>query len=153
MTDAAPQTARSGYAPAIGAAAIAVVALGLSVGMLVWRGGAQREVLDAVTARCERSEPQACDALRNLCLKRNGDGCEALAQTILAAKPPGDVRDAMHLLSEACELRNRRACMTAARKLLDGDGIPKDTAEAARLLDRGCELGEREACGLKETVK
>jgi hypothetical protein len=132
---------------------IALVALGLSVGLLVWRGGAQREVLDTVTARCEKGDPGACDALRNLCLRRNGDGCEALATTILTAPSKGDVRDAMHLLSEACELRNRRACLRAGRKLLDGDGVSRDAAEAGRLLARGCELGDPEACALKQTLK
>ncbi len=153
MTNAAPRTDRSGVAPALGAVAIGIVALGASVGMLMWRSSAQREVLDAVRGRCEQSQPAACDALRNLCLKRNGDACEALAEAILAKPSKGDVRDAMQLLTEACEFGNRRACVRAARKFLAGDGVQKDLSEAARLLTRGCELGAREACALNETPK
>jgi TPR repeat protein len=138
----------SGVAPALWGVAAGVLALGVAFGVSVWQSGAQREMLDANQKRCTSGNTMACDALRSLCLKRYGDGCEALAEAILAS--PGekrDVRDALRLLSEACEWRTRRACVRAGRMLLDGDGVAKDPAEAKRLLDRGCKLGAKEACG------
>jgi TPR repeat protein len=135
------------------AAGVGVLAIGFALGVSMWQSGAQRQVLDTQNGRCKNGEAAACDTLRNLCLKRNGDACESLADALLAAPPERrDVRDAMHLLMEGCELRNRRACVTAGRKLLAGDGVAKDEAEASRLFGRACELGAREACGLKETL-
>jgi len=154
VTEAVHKVDRSGLWPALWALAAGVLALGGAVAVALWQSGAQRQVLDAQQGRCEKGDPGACDALRSLCLKRNGDGCEALAESILASPPERrDVRDAMQLLSEACELRTRRACVRAGRKLLEGDGVAKDPAAAARLFDRGCELGAREACALREASK
>jgi hypothetical protein len=153
MTEAVRKTDRSGVAPALWGVGTGVLALGIAVGVSLWQSSAQREVLDTQQARCGNGNAASCDALRSLCLKRYGDACESLGEAVFASPPDKrDTRDAMRLLGEACKLRSRRACVTAARKLLDGDGVPKDPAEAKRLLARGCELGEREACALDETI-
>jgi TPR repeat protein len=149
MTTATRKIDRSGVAPALWGVGSGVLALGIAVGVSLWQSGAQRQVLDADQARCGRGDTTACDALRSLCLKRYGDACEALAEAIFVLPADKrDTRDAMRLLGEACELRTRRACVSAGRKLLEGNGVAKDPAEAKRLLARGCELGEKDACAL-----
>ena len=150
MTDA-PGATRSNMAPALGAVAVAVLAVAGAVGLLVWRGGAQRDLLDAEMARCQKADLTACDALRSQCLKRSAEACESLAESLLRSHR--DTKDAMRLLSDACALGNRNACLGGGRRLLEGDGIQKDVAEAVKLLDRGCRLGAREACALAETAR
>jgi TPR repeat protein len=154
MAEAVRKLDRSGVAPALWGVATGVLALGIAMGVALWQGSAQRQVLDAQQARCGKGDAAACDALRSLCLKRYGDACESLAEAMLASPTDKrDDRDAMRLLSEACDLHNRRACVRAARKLLDGDGVAKDAAGAKRFLERGCELGAKEACSLRETSR
>ena len=151
MTDATGGSPRSNMAPALGAAAVAVLAVAGAVGLLVWRGGAQRDLLDAEMARCQKADMAACEALRSQCLKRSAEACESLAESLLRSHR--DTKDAMRLLSEACALSNRNACLSGGRRLLEGgDGLPKDVSGAVRLLDRGCRLGAREACALAETA-
>jgi TPR repeat protein len=152
MTDAMRLSGKSGMAPALGAAGFTVLAVGISLGILVWRGGAQREILDAESARCIKADLKACDVLRNQCLKRNAEACESLASSIWQSGPNRDLREAMRLYSDACQMRDRNACVAMARKLMEGDGVPKDEAASATLLDRGCELGAKEACALRETL-
>lgn len=142
---------RSNIAPALGAAAVAVLAVVGAVALLIWRGGAQRDLLDAEMARCEKADMAACDALRSQCMKRSAEACESLAESLFRSNR--DMKDAVRLLSEACALSNRNACLRGGRRLLEGDGVPKDTATATRLLDRGCNLGAREACALRETMR
>src|SRR5882724_1560647 len=119
MTDAMRLSGKSGMAPALGAAGFTLLAVGISLGILVWRGGAQREILDAESARCIKADLKACDVLRNQCLKRNGEACEALASSIWQSGPNRDLREAMRLYSESCQLRDRSACVGAARKLME----------------------------------
>jgi hypothetical protein len=140
---------RSNIAPALGAVAVAVLAIAAAVALLVWRGGAQRDLLDAEMARCLKADMAACDALRSQCIKRSGEACESLAESLFRSNR--DTKDAMRLMSEGCALGNRNACLRGGRRLLEGNGIRKDVAEAKRLLERGCRLGAREACSLDET--
>jgi hypothetical protein len=150
MTDASSGSNRSNILPALGAAGVAVLAVVGAVALLIWRGGAQRDLLDAEMARCQKADMAACDALRSQCMKRSGEACESLAESLL--RSGRDTKDAVRLLSEGCALGNRNACLGGGRRLLEGDGVPKDTATATRLLDRGCKLGAREACALTETL-
>jgi TPR repeat protein len=135
---------RSNMAPALGAAAVTVLAAVGAVVIIVWRGGAQRDLLDAEMARCQKADMAACDALRSQCMKRSAEACESLAESLFRSNR--DMKDAMRL-------SNRNACLRGGRRLLEGNGVPKDIAEATRLLDRGCTLGAREACALRETVR
>ncbi|HVW27104.1 MAG TPA: hypothetical protein VHC69_17180 [Polyangiaceae bacterium] len=154
MSASAQKIDRSGLAPVLWALGTGVLAVIVAVGISLWQSGAQRQVLDTQQARCEQGVTAGCDALRTLCLKRYGDACEALAGAILASPSERqDSRDAMRLLTEACDLRNRRACVRGAHKLLDGDGVAKDPAEGKRLAERGCELGATEACALRDAAK
>ena len=148
MTDA---SSRSNLAPALGAVAVAVLAIAGAVALLVWRGGAQRDLLDAEMARCMKADMVACDALRSQCIKRSGEACESLAESLFRTNR--DTKDAIRLMSEACTLGDRNACLRGGRRLLEGNGVPKDTAAATPLLERGCKLGAREACALEETIR
>src|SRR5882672_9401971 len=114
--NASGASSRSNIAPALGAAAVAVLAVVGAVVILVWRGGAQRDLLDAEMARCQQADMAACDALRSQCMKRSGEACESLAESLLRSKR--DAKDAMRLLSEACALSTRKACLRGGRLLL-----------------------------------
>jgi len=150
MTEGAQRSARSSLAPALGAAALAAVALVLSIGMLLWRSGAQRQVIDAETARCRNGDLAACDNLRSQCLKRSGESCTALAESILANNPQRDAHEALRLLNEGCDLRDRNACLRAASLLQAGTLLPPDAPTAARLRQRACTLGAPQACPSSE---
>lgn len=136
----------AGIGPALGAVGVAVVAVVLSIGILLWRSGAQRQVIDAETARCRNADLVACDNLRSQCIKRSGESCTALAESILASAAPHDTREAVRLLGEACELRDRNACVRAASLLSKGDGVPADPGRATELRARACTLGATDAC-------
>jgi TPR repeat protein len=82
-------------------------------------------------------------------MKRSGEACTALAESILGAGGGADVREAMRLLKEGCLYRDRTACMHAGRMYLSGDRVAKDADQARSLLDRACELGAKEGCALK----
>jgi hypothetical protein len=136
----------AGLGPVLGAVGVAIAALVLSIGVLVWRSGAQRQVIDAQTARCRNADLAACDNLRSQCIKRSGESCTALAESILASAAPHDIREAVRLLAEACELRDRNACLRAASLLAKGDGVPADPGRATQLRARACTLGATDAC-------
>jgi hypothetical protein len=138
--------------PAIGALVGTILALGISVGFLVWRSGEQRRVLDDRTGRCVQGDRIACDQLQSACLKRSGDACVALADSRLAAGPSHDPDAGRRLLGEACEYRHREACLRGGRMSLEAEGARKDLPAARALLDRGCELGSHEACALRQTL-
>src|SRR4051812_16967300 len=121
----------AGLGPVLGAVGVAGGALVLSVAILVWRGGAQRQVLDAETARCRKADLAACDQLRSQCIKRSGESCTPPAESIPAPPAPPDTREAVRPPGEACELRARPACLRPSKPLGTGDGPPADLRRAA----------------------
>jgi TPR repeat protein len=148
-----PQTAaRAGLYAAGGAVAFAVFALAGSMGFLRWRDSEQRRVLAERSDRCKNDDATACDALRQACLKRSGDGCVALSEAYFASGPNHDAREALRLLSEACTYRMTSACIRGAKLQLIGDTVPRNPIEARSLLERGCEFGDGEACSLRNEV-
>jgi TPR repeat protein len=148
----APSNDRAGLLPALGAVLLTLFAVGGSVGFLAFQGKEQERYLAAKSARCGRGATDACDALRSLCLKRDPDGCVALADAHLTAGPSHDAREAARLLGEACGYRHPRACARAGRMALEGGETPKDPTRAKSLLERGCQIGEKEACALGQTL-
>jgi TPR repeat protein len=132
---------------AIGGALLAsALCVGIAVGFLHWRAGAQRQILLERKERCERGALQACDLLRSACLKRSGEGCLALAGAYLATGPRHDGPEGARLLAEACDHHIVEGCRRAASLYGEGREVPADLGRAAALLKHACALGDTAAC-------
>jgi TPR repeat protein len=64
----------------------------------------------------------------------------------LQRAPTRDETETTDVLLRACDLGANRACLEAARALVDGRGRRADAGRAARLLEGVCDRGLGEAC-------
>jgi len=97
-----------------------------------------------------RSDAAALRWYTLACETGGGRGCAmaAVATETGKAGATSDPARAAALRERACELGDAEACTTAARRLVDGQGVARDPARAAALLEGACTRGLASPCAV-----